>query len=181
MGFDVLAFESGLYDCRKAWEALQRGDKPLESFQQGVFGIWTGSEEVQPLIEYVGNEAKGRHPLELCGFDCQFTAAASKNHLGRDIEQVFNELPMQSFTAQSRGDVLQLLADILQAQQNPPTLAEMAAKSRTTQAEPRGGRCAASGDHCFRGGAGRGESERCAAGHRNRFLEAVCQEPGARG
>src|SRR5687768_4564334 len=28
MGFGVLAFESGLYDCRRAWEALQAGEDP---------------------------------------------------------------------------------------------------------------------------------------------------------
>src|SRR5262245_42055627 len=62
MGFDVLAFESSLYDCSKAWEALKRGDQPLEAFQQGVFGIWTGSEQVQPLIEYVSKAAKTDRP-----------------------------------------------------------------------------------------------------------------------
>src|SRR5262249_30230837 len=53
-GFDVLAFESGLYDCRKAWELLRGGKMaPREAVSQGVFGIWTGSEQVQPLIEYL--------------------------------------------------------------------------------------------------------------------------------
>src|SRR5262245_10969627 len=48
--FDVLAFESGLYDCRKAWELLREGKMtPREAVSQGVFGIWTGSEQVQPL------------------------------------------------------------------------------------------------------------------------------------
>src|SRR5262249_28557288 len=42
-GFDVLAFESGLYDCRKAWELLREGKMPAhDAIAQGIFGIWTG-------------------------------------------------------------------------------------------------------------------------------------------
>src|SRR5262245_1771925 len=39
MGFDVLAFESGLYDCRKAWEFLKDGKEPYDAITHGVFGI----------------------------------------------------------------------------------------------------------------------------------------------
>src|SRR6516162_207942 len=43
MGFDVLAFESGLYDCRKAWALLKGGMEAHEAVSHGVFGIWTRS------------------------------------------------------------------------------------------------------------------------------------------
>src|SRR5262249_32904995 len=49
-GFDVLAFESGLYDCRKAWELLKEGKERYDSVTHGVFGIWTGREQFHPLI-----------------------------------------------------------------------------------------------------------------------------------
>src|SRR5947199_3209454 len=51
MGFDVLAFESGLYDCRKAWELLKAGKDPHEAVPQGVFGIWTARKQFKPEIE----------------------------------------------------------------------------------------------------------------------------------
>src|SRR5262245_46479988 len=39
-GFDVLAFESGLYDCRKAWELLRTGTmSPKQAVSHGVFAI----------------------------------------------------------------------------------------------------------------------------------------------
>jgi erythromycin esterase len=133
MGFDVLAFESGLYDCRIAWEALQRGDKPLEAFQLGVFGIWTGSEQVQPLIEYVGQAATSDRPLELCGFDCQFTAAASRNNLKNDVNRILNLQSEQSLTAEARDGVRQLLTDMLRSQLTRPTPAEIAAKTSQTK------------------------------------------------
>jgi erythromycin esterase len=51
-GFDVLAFESGLYDCHKAWELLREGKTtPEKAVANGVFAIWTQSEQVRPLIE----------------------------------------------------------------------------------------------------------------------------------
>lgn len=50
MGFDVLAFESGLFDCRKAWEALQAGEEPKMAMRRGIFGIWGMSEQVTPLL-----------------------------------------------------------------------------------------------------------------------------------
>lgn len=78
MGFDVVAFESGLFDCRVAWQEFQAGKPPTVVAKQGVFGIWTASRQVQPLFDYMGEQASGRHPLELAGFDCQFTAAGSQ-------------------------------------------------------------------------------------------------------
>jgi erythromycin esterase len=96
MGFDVLAFESGLYDCRKAWQMLKSGTKSYEAFQHGVFGIWTASEQAQPLIDYVGKQAATNRPLELCGFDCQFTARASQAHLLNDVKSLLTQLPAGS-------------------------------------------------------------------------------------
>lgn len=72
MGFDVLAMESGLYECGAAWRALTKGRPARESFGIGVFPIWTFSRQFQPLMDYVAGLAKSESPLELTGFDCQF-------------------------------------------------------------------------------------------------------------
>jgi erythromycin esterase len=85
MGFDVLVFESGLYDVSKAWEHLQAGEPAREAVPRGVFRVWTVSREVQPLIDYLGTQAKGPHPLELAGEDCQLTVSASKDFLIADL------------------------------------------------------------------------------------------------
>jgi erythromycin esterase len=86
MEFDVLAFESGLFDMRKAWEAMAAGEDPRDAFGTGVFGIWAGSAEVQPLIQYLGEMAQSDRPLELAGFDSQFTAIGSRESLVTDLE-----------------------------------------------------------------------------------------------
>jgi erythromycin esterase len=86
MGFDVLAFESGLFDMRKAWQAMAAGRDPREAFGIGVFDLWAGSAEVQSLIGYLGRTAATDHPLELAGFDSQFTASGSQDFLLPDLE-----------------------------------------------------------------------------------------------
>ncbi len=78
MGFDVLAWESGLYDCREMEAALHR-DLPLqEAITRGIFTIWGVSRQVRPVFEYARSTHGGTDPLEMAGFDCQFSAASSK-------------------------------------------------------------------------------------------------------
>jgi erythromycin esterase len=104
-GFDVLAFESGLYDCTFAWEALKKGEaKPLEAVELGVFPIWTRSQQVQPLIEYLAAQAKGKTPLELAGFDCQLTGSAARSELGHDITDLLGKLPDGTFSRKQAED-----------------------------------------------------------------------------
>ncbi len=78
LGFDVLAFESGMFGCMRAWEALSTGDgAPGAAAGLGVFPIWTQSAQCAPLWEYLAGRAKSGRPLELCGFDCQITGSAA--------------------------------------------------------------------------------------------------------
>jgi len=108
-GFDVLAFESGLYDCRKAWKLLRNGMKPKEAFRNGVFGILTASEQVRPLIEYWGQVAKSDQPLELCGFDCQLTARASRHFLIEDVNTLLNKLDTTALNDEQRAAIVETL------------------------------------------------------------------------
>ncbi|KAA3644661.1 MAG: hypothetical protein DWQ07_14695 [Chloroflexi bacterium] len=90
MGFDVLAFESGLYDCSKAWELLQNGEPADMAFRIGVYPIWTNSEQVQPLFDYIEGAAFSDHPLELAGFDMQIIGTAPEFYLIEDLEVFLN-------------------------------------------------------------------------------------------
>jgi erythromycin esterase len=107
-GFDVLAFESGLYDCRKAWEVLRAGKTaPEKAVAQGVFAIWTQSQQVRPLMEYLGQQAKTPRPLELAGFDCQFTAEASSVSLVDDLSAFIKTLPKEGFLEDDWASVVE--------------------------------------------------------------------------
>lgn len=105
-GFDVLAFESGLYDGPFAWEALKKGEmKPAEAAELCVFPIWTRSKQVQPLLEYLAVQAKGKTPLELCGFDCQFSGTAARSELGHDVTGLLGKLPDGTITPRQAEQV----------------------------------------------------------------------------
>ncbi|HWB10426.1 MAG TPA: erythromycin esterase family protein [Pirellulales bacterium] len=106
-GFDVLAFESGLYDCRKAWQLLRAGEVPAhKAFAAGVFAIWSESQQVQPLIEYLHDQARGARPLELAGFDCQFTAEASRKYLPDELMAFLGKLPQAALDAEQTTAVV---------------------------------------------------------------------------
>jgi erythromycin esterase len=78
LGFDVLAFEAGLYDMGVAWDRLRAGVAPRQAFAEGAWGFWANSEQMQPLIEYVAGHAHGNRPLEIAGFDNQFSGQSSE-------------------------------------------------------------------------------------------------------
>lgn len=92
MDFDVIAFESGLYNCRKAWEFMRDGEDPLAAFRRGVFGIWSLSAQVEPLADYLGEAVAAGRPLELAGFDSQFGTSASSDFFVSDLETFLNEI-----------------------------------------------------------------------------------------
>jgi len=71
LGFDVLAMEAPMYDMAIVWDSLKAGAPARESFALGVIPHWRGSEQMQPLIEYISKEVAGNQPLELAGFDNQ--------------------------------------------------------------------------------------------------------------
>ena len=75
MGFDVLAFESGLYDMRKVWQRICAGENATTAVNRGLYSIWTMSQQLQPLLGYLEERARSSRPLELAGFDCKFTGS----------------------------------------------------------------------------------------------------------
>ncbi len=81
MGFDVLVFESPFYDMAKVWESIARGEEPRAAVQRGMFPVWSRSPQVYELFDYIGRSARSARPLELAGFDLQFTSITSRGLL----------------------------------------------------------------------------------------------------
>lgn len=75
LGFDVLAFESPMYDMTVAWDRLRAGTPAYEAFWLGA-GTWADAVQMQPLVSYVGKQARSKHPLEIAGFDHQHQVAS---------------------------------------------------------------------------------------------------------
>jgi len=110
MGFDVLAFESGFYECEKAEEFLHLGEDAHTAIRRCVFPIWTESAEFQPTIDYLGRTRTGDRPLRIAGFDNQVTGAASAEFLLDDLRRVV-ENARSGFDWTAHGAVLQDLIE----------------------------------------------------------------------
>ncbi len=105
MGFDVLCFESGLYDCRKAWDEILAGKEAWPAMKQGIFPIWMESRQLEPLTEYLGRAARSPRPLELCGYDCQLTGKASTESLVADLRALVTALTPPAVTEAEWGRI----------------------------------------------------------------------------
>jgi erythromycin esterase len=76
MGFDVLAWESGLYDLTRTEADLSAGADAVAAAQRGILKIWSASEQCRPLFEYAKASHGAKHPLIMAGFDMQLNSDA---------------------------------------------------------------------------------------------------------
>ena len=79
MGFGVVAFESGLWECDRANALLGKGDAE-GAMRSAVFGIWH-TTPVRSLFKYLAGEAKSEKPLVLAGFDCRRSGGGAATFL----------------------------------------------------------------------------------------------------
>jgi len=85
MGFDVLAFESGLYDCARIWENVQQGGTLSQEAIGSLFYMYATSVQMGPLFDYVQNDLPAAHPLVLTGFESQHSGVKAKAQLFDDF------------------------------------------------------------------------------------------------
>ena len=78
MDFDVLLFESGIYDCFNLWKELSETPAKLpNTFNRALFYFWGASNETKNLRTYIMQHAQSARPLILGGFDLQLSGAIS--------------------------------------------------------------------------------------------------------
>jgi erythromycin esterase len=70
MGFDVIAFESGLYECDRAGRQTSLSAQQLMT--SCIFGVWN-THEVLALFEYIKQTQNTARPLILTGVDVQIS------------------------------------------------------------------------------------------------------------
>lgn len=110
MGFDVLAWESGLYDVQLTQAAMRGGDDAVAAAQKGILAIWSAADEVRPLFEYAKASQATERPLEMVGFDMQITAAYVSDRFAADLRSFVGGLRDQTLRERASGLVEQALA-----------------------------------------------------------------------
>jgi erythromycin esterase len=88
MGFDVLAFESSIYEC---YAADIRQMSPTDALFSTIFSVWA-FEDVLPLFEYLKQTHSTPRPLALTGFDPQISSAAGAATRPAFLERVVGVL-----------------------------------------------------------------------------------------
>ena len=91
MGFDVLAFESGLYDCARIWENVEEGGRVPDEVVGSLFYMYATSVQMQDLFGYVQGQLGTSRPLVLTGFESQHTGVKAKTQLFDDFERMMRK------------------------------------------------------------------------------------------
>ncbi|HEX6747928.1 MAG TPA: erythromycin esterase family protein [Longimicrobium sp.] len=90
LGYDVIAFESGLYDC---WSANRQVATLTATnlMRHCIFGVWH-TAEVLPLFQYIKETQSTAHPLTLAGFDIQASTVSENAGAPAFLESVIGRL-----------------------------------------------------------------------------------------
>lgn len=84
LGFGVIAFESGFYDCYKAWQEVQAGKLTIDAARKSLYPFWI-SAETEELFHYIDQQKNTDKPLILAGIDCKFSGPYSDKSLLPDL------------------------------------------------------------------------------------------------
>lgn len=74
LGFNVLLFESGLWDMERVDRALSQRELLDSVVARGLLSFWRSSREMRPLLSYIAATRETDAPLRVGGFDNQLTA-----------------------------------------------------------------------------------------------------------
>ncbi|MEM7764176.1 MAG: erythromycin esterase family protein [Pseudomonadota bacterium] len=76
LGYNVIAFESGLYECEIEQRSIERGDA-RGAMAGCIFGVWD-SAEVLELFRYVEATQDTSAPMRITGFDVQYSGIRAR-------------------------------------------------------------------------------------------------------
>jgi len=91
MNFEVMAFESGMYDCAKIYKQIQLGGFMEKEVQNSMFYMYANSTEVKPLFSYMDAQKNMKTPLLFTGMDSQHTGEKSQTSLVIDLKNYLDK------------------------------------------------------------------------------------------
>jgi erythromycin esterase len=116
MGFDVLAWESGLFDCDRMERALHGTGTTCSAIDQGIFPIWGASAHVWPVFDYARSTYATPHPLEMAGVDLQYSSNHSQENFQAALRSYVGDKAVQqtlAATLAAKGQSVDELTDLL--------------------------------------------------------------------
>lgn len=101
MGFEVLAFESGLYDMARVWQDIKGGQATAEAAKNKMFYMYSFSDQLQPLFKYIDEHVDTEDELVLAGFDGQHSGAYAINETVSGLADFIGEDSIQLLPAEA--------------------------------------------------------------------------------
>ncbi|MCU0355743.1 MAG: erythromycin esterase family protein, partial [Cytophagales bacterium] len=87
MGFEIIAFENGLYDLHHAYQQLLTGKQTENPLKEALFPLWADTKAVDNLLTYITETVQSPRPLQAAGFDSQEGTIFQENFLP-EVRQV---------------------------------------------------------------------------------------------
>lgn len=76
LGFDVVAWESGLWACDRMDQAIGTTVPLAEVARIGLYELWSTSQQVMPIFSYARASRSAARPLHIVGIDPKFSPTA---------------------------------------------------------------------------------------------------------
>jgi erythromycin esterase len=136
MRFDVLAWEAGLFNCQDMDAAVRSPVVPLEdAVGRGMYPIWGSSAQVRPVFEYARMVARTKRPLEMIGFDHQFSGIDGPGIRWRDAMIAFiDKAGPAILTGPLRSSLMNDAGQVFNAGSSPAEIRSVAERWKTLPA-----------------------------------------------
>ena len=129
MGFDVLAWEAGLFNSHDMDAAVRDTSVPIaEAMARGLYPIWANSAQVRPVFEYARSVAGTDRPLEMTGFDHQFSGTRSSTRWRDALVAFVDKADPAILPAQLRASLEHDLRDVVLKQDSKTAGIRLVAK-----------------------------------------------------
>jgi erythromycin esterase len=112
--FDLFILESGLFDVNEIWQQAQRGQRIKDIAPGNIFYMYSKTDEVTPLFDYINEQALTDDPLMLVGFDSQHSGGISNQGLVQSLTGAVKQIKSASFDNWTQTKAWLLFAEQLQ-------------------------------------------------------------------
>ena len=90
LGFNTIAFESGLYDNYQAYKDFSSKNKKTAVFNESIGSIWSDTKSIQNLINYIEERSIQQDTIKIVGFDNQESSIFNNNFI-EDFRQIIKK------------------------------------------------------------------------------------------
>ena len=88
LGFNTIAFESGMYDNYRAFKQFATKNQKTDIYNESIGSIWSDTKSFQNLQNYIDERSVLKDTLKIIGFDSQEYGFFDNNFID-DLKQVF--------------------------------------------------------------------------------------------